>query len=214
MSRPSTVDPWVDRVAAVEHTCDRILSWTEPPEPRRVWAAIASFDASLRGIGTVLADAYPLPVPATTDDGRIAEAVERVITAAIDGEEPPTDAVETARDADRITVVESGSPTVPLATAGAPVANWFVLVPVVADRLDRAAGMVERGAGRMELYDRDDSAAALYDVAGALRDTGTTVRNVATRTLWVNPPDGLVDAEDRRVREYVTRTMNAYNPVT
>ncbi|MFC6784422.1 hypothetical protein ACFQFH_02565 [Halobaculum halobium] len=213
MTRPVRAEPWVEHVAAIEETSERILSWTSPPEPREVWAAIASFDGSLRGLGTLLADALPLPVPATVDDGRVAAAVEQVIGAAIDGEEPPAEAVETARAANRISVGDMDTPTVPLATVGEPVANWFVLVPVLTDRLERAAAMVERGAGRMELYSRDDSAAALYDVAGALQDTVTTVRNVATRTLWVNPPDGLIDAEDRRVREYVTRTMNAYNPV-
>ncbi|QZX99095.1 hypothetical protein [Halobaculum rubrum] len=213
MSRPSNAGPWIDRVAVVEAASERVLSWSEPPAPRQVWSEIAAFDAAIRGIGDLFADALPLPVPATADDPRIAEAVERVLVAAFEGEEPPAAAVDTARGTGRLGEDPADGRSVPLAAVGEPVANWFVLVPVVADRLEGAAERVERCAGRMELHGRGDSAAALRDVAGALRDTVATVRNVATRTLWLNPPDALIDAKERQVREYVTRTMNAYNPV-
>lgn len=214
MSRPSSAGPWIDRVAVVEETSERVLSWTEPPAPYRVWAEIAAFDGALRGVGDLLADALPLPVPATADDPHVAEAVERVLVAAFEGTDPPKEAVDTARATGRLGEDPVDGHDVPLATVGESVANWFVLVPVVTDRLEGAAERVERCAGRMELHGRDDSAMALRDVAGALRDTVTTVRNVATRSLWLNPPDGLIDAKERQVREYVTRTMNAYNPVT
>lgn len=213
MSRPTSAGPWIDRVAVVEETSERVLSWAERPTPGEVWSEVAAFDAALRGIGDLFADALPLPVPATADDPRVAEAVERVLVAAFEGKEPPEAAVEAARETGRLGEDPADGRAVPLATVGDPVANWFVLVPVVADRLEASAERVERCAGRMELHGRRDSAAALRDVAGALRDTVATVRNVATRTLWLNPPDGLIDAKERRVREYVTRTMNAYNPV-
>lgn len=214
MARPTSAAPWVERVTAVEETSERVLSWSEPPAPRRVWAEIATFDGALRGFGSLFADALPLPVPATADDSDVASAVERVLVAAFEDAEPPAAAVDTAREAGRLRTDTADGRDIPLATVGEPVANWFVLVPVVADRLERAAERVERCAGRMDLHGRDDSAAALRDISGALRDTITTVRNVATRTLWLNPPDGLVGARERQVREYVTRTMNAYNPVT
>ncbi|SHG93265.1 hypothetical protein [Halobaculum gomorrense] len=213
MARPSSAAPWIDRVATIEATSDQVLSWSEPPAPRRIWAEVAAFDGALRGLGTLFADALPLPVPATADDPEVAEAVERVLVSTFEDAEPPAAAVDTAREAGRLGGDTADGRDIPLATVGEPVANWFVVVPVVAERIEEAAARVERCAGRLELHGRDDSAAALRDVSGALRDTATTVRNVATRTLWLNPPDGLVDANERQVREYVTRTMNAYNPV-
>lgn len=213
MSRPESVTPWVEHVRRIETTTERATSWTDPPAPGTIWEVIATFDTAIRGLGQLLADACPLPVPASTAEQAVTSAAEAVIRATFEGDDVPPEATEIALAAQRIEATEAeGEITVPLSIAGPAAGNWLVLVRVVSDRLEAAATDVERMAGRVELRDRSDAAAALEDVVGALRDTSTTFRNVLTRALWHNPPDGLVDAEYHRVREYVTETIETYNP--
>lgn len=208
--RADRAAPWVDCVRAVERETRRAVSWTRPAA-RTVWETVASLDAELRTAGDLLADALPLPVPASATDPEVDAAVETVVAAAVDDDDPAPGAVETARAAGRVEIADATT-TVPLSVVGPAVGNWFVLLRVTADRFETAAAEVDRVGGRLDLWDHPAAARAFRDVAGALRDTAATVRDVAVRALWLNPPHGLVDAEHRSVREYVTRTIESYSP--
>ena len=201
---------WIDHLRAFDDDAERLLDYVAPFPERSLWDDVGALDARVAVLGETIGDALPLPALGETPDAAEDRAMSELLDATLRGTEPPGEAVDLALSTERAGRGDGG-PTVPLGDRSPTAANWYVFVPWFAARLDDVGRKFDRFRGRLSALDHGTLAAVFGDVGEALADVASYLRYTATRTLWLNPPDRLADAEYERVRAFVLRTVESYN---
>ncbi len=199
-------DRWIEAVTTVETAVSRLRT-ARRPETASPWDTVASVDGALLTLSETLAAVDWFPSLSAAPPEATDRAVGRVLDGLADGT-VPADAVETAVAAGR--VVRSGDTVeVPLGREQPTAANWYVVLPWAARRLETAVVELQRMGRRLQAVDEPRVADAFGRLEHACRDTATVLAWQPAVVLWLDPPDALVAADFEQLQAFLKRTVAA-----
>lgn len=199
-------DRWTEAVRTIEAEVSRLRT-ARRPGAASPWTAVDAVDGALLGVSETLSAVDWFPSLSETPPESVDRAVGRILDGLVDGE-PPADAVETATAAGR--AVRSGDGvTLPLDREGPTAANWYVVFPWAAQRLETAAERLRSVGRRLQAVDEPRAADAFERLERACRDTAAVLAWQPAVVLWLDPPDALVAAEFEQLQAFLKRTLAA-----